>query len=87
MNNDSYLEVEFELERLQRYLKQNPQQAVIPAMNHFEDFLNLSRETKILQQKYESVMADNQRLTSQLIAQEFAKDAPPELPSFVVNRT
>ena len=79
--SDSYLEIEFELERLQRYLKQNPQQAVILAMNHFEDFLNLSRKNKILQQKYESVVADNQRLTSQLI--EMTSSAPATLPSFL----
>ena len=78
---DSYLEIEFELERLQRYLKQNPQQAVILAMNNFEDFLNLSRKNKTLQQKYESVVADNQRLTSQLIELSFSK--PVTLPSFL----
>ena len=81
MSNDNYLEVEFELERLQRYLKQNPQQAVILAMNHFEDFLNLSRKNKILQQKYESVVADNQRLTSQLIV--ITSSEPVTLPLFL----
>jgi hypothetical protein len=77
---DSYLEIEFELERLQRYLKQNPQQAVTLALNNFEDFLNLSRETKILQQKYKSVLADNQRLTSQLIE---TTSTQVTLPSFL----
>lgn len=81
MNNDSYLEIEFELERLQRYLKQNPKQAAILAMNHFEDFLNLSRETKIIQQKYQSVLADNQKLSSQLI--EMTSSKPVTLPSFL----
>lgn len=79
--SDSYLEIEFELERLQRYLKQNPEQAVILAMNHFEDFLNLSRENKILEQKYESVVADNQKLTSQLIVEQSISAIT--LPSFL----
>ena len=78
---DSYLEVEFELERLRRYLKQNPQQASILAMNHFEDFLNLSRKNRMLEKKYQSLLEDNQRLTSQLI--EMTSSKPVTLPSFL----
>lgn len=81
MSNDSYLEIELELERLKRYLKSNPQQAVILAMNHFEDFLNLSRENKILERKYQSLLEDNQKLTSQLI--EITSSEPVILPSFL----
>lgn len=81
MSDNNYLEIKFELERLERYLKQNPKEAVNLALSNFEDFLNLSREIKILQQKYKSVMADNQRLTSQLIE----KTSSPQvtLPSFL----
>lgn len=78
---NSYLEIEFELERLQRHLKQNPQQAAILAMNHFEDFLNLSRKNKILERKYQSLLEDNQKLTSQLIEITFSESVT--LPSFL----
>lgn len=63
MNN---LELEFALERERRYLAQNPSEASKLAINYLEDFLRLAREIKVLEEKLESVMADNQALTSQL---------------------
>ena len=64
MNN---LELEFILERERRYLLKNPFKAIALALSYLEDFLKLSREFKQLEQKYQSVLADNQKLTSQLI--------------------
>ena len=64
---DNYLSIEFRLQREERYLKKNPSRAISFALNYLEDFLNLNTKFKTLEQKYQSVMADNQRLTSQLI--------------------
>lgn len=71
---ENYYSIEFRLERERRYLLKNPFQAIALALNYLEDFLNLAREfrtleqkNQTLEQKYKSVMADNQRLTSQLI--------------------
>ena len=64
---DNYFSIEFRLEREKRYLQQNPCRAITLALNYLEDFLNLAREFRALEKKYQSVMADNQRLTSQLI--------------------
>lgn len=69
---DNYLSIEFRLQREERYLKKNPGRAIAFALNYLEDFLNLSREFRALEQKYQSVMADNQRLTSQLIEMSFS---------------
>jgi hypothetical protein len=64
---DKYLSIEFRLQKEERYLKKNPSIAITLALNYLEDFLNLAREFRALEKKYQSVMADNQRLTSQLI--------------------
>ena len=75
------LELEFELIRLQRFLQENPSQAIEQALNLYEDFLNLSREINTLEQICQSLLADNQRLTSQLIEQSSPKTVT--LPSFL----
>ena len=64
---DNYLSIEFRLQREERYLKKNPSRAISFALNYLEDFLNLDTKFKTLEQKYQSVIADNQKLTSQLI--------------------
>ena len=46
-----------------------------------EDFLHLSKEFKILEQKYQSVLSDNQALTSQLI--EMSESKVVRIPSFL----
>ena len=61
------IELEFILERERRYLLKNPFKAINLALSYLEDFLHLSKEFKVLEQKYQSLMADNQKLTSQLI--------------------
>lgn len=61
------IELEFILEREKRYLRKNPFRAIALALSYLEDFLNLSKEFKQLEQKYQSVLSDNQKLTSQLI--------------------
>ena len=78
MNN---LEIEFRLQLERRYLEQNPTEATQTALDYLEDFLNLSTEMRKLEQKLESVTADNQRLTSQLI--EISEDTSIRLPSFL----
>ena len=78
MNN---LEIEFRLQLERRYLEQNPSEATQTALDYLEDFLNLAKEMRKLEQKLESVTADNQRLTSQLI--EMLKATLIRLPSFL----
>ena len=68
MTTEQDLTIQFELERLKRYLQENPQQADKLALNYFEDFLVLSHETKRLEQQNQALLADNQQLTSQLIS-------------------
>ena len=79
------LEIEFRLQLERRYLEQNPSEATQTALDYLEDFLNLSTEMRQLEQKLESVIPDNQRLTSQLI--EMSKPAPVVLPSFVESQS
>ena len=64
---ENYYSTEFALLREKHYLQKNPTRAITLALNYLEDFLNLARDYRSLKQKYKSVMADNQRLTSQLI--------------------
>ena len=64
---DNYLSIEFRLQREEHYLKKNPTRAISFVLNYLEDFLNLDTKFKTLEKKYQSVMADNQKLTSQLI--------------------
>ena len=78
MNN---LEIEFRLQLERRYLEQNPTEATQTALDYLEDFLNLTTEMRKLEQKLESVTADNQRLTSQLI--EISEGTSIRLPSFL----
>ena len=79
MNN---LEIEFRLQLERRYLEQNPTEAIQTALvDYLEDFLNLTKEMRKLEQKLESVTADNQRLTSQLI--EMLKATSIRLPLFL----
>lgn len=54
---DNYLSIKFRLEREKRYLQQNPCRAISFALNYLEVFLNLAREFRALEQKYQSVMA------------------------------
>ena len=61
------IELEFILERERRYLLKNPFKGIDLAIAYLEDYLHLSREFKVLEQKYQSAIADNQRLTSQII--------------------
>ena len=61
------IELEFILERERRYLLKNPFKGIERAIAYLEDYLHLSKEFKVLEQKYQSAMADNQKLTSQLI--------------------
>ena len=63
MNN---LELEFILEREKRYLKQNPTEAEELALNYLEEFLNQREETRAIERRNRSLIADNQALTSQL---------------------
>ena len=78
---DNYLSIEFRLEREKRYLQQNPCRAITLALNYLEDFLNLVREFRALEKKYQSVMADNQLLTSQLI--KMLEPKAVRLPAFL----
>ncbi|VEP17898.1 hypothetical protein H1P_6560002 [Hyella patelloides LEGE 07179] len=87
------LSLEFELLRLKRFLKKNPELATEKALGIYEDFLNLSREIKFLERICESLLADNrslqadnQRLTSELIEQSSPKTKTVELPSFLNSR-
>ncbi|VEP16501.1 conserved hypothetical protein [Hyella patelloides LEGE 07179] len=75
------LETEFVIEKERRYLAQNPQQASRLALGYLSDFLKLAQEVKKLEQKLKSVVADNQRLTSQLI--EMSSPSRITLPSFL----
>ena len=64
---ENYYSIEFRLEREKRYLLKNSFQAITLALNYLEDFLNLARELKALERKLKCAIAENQRLTSQLI--------------------
>ena len=75
------IELEFILERERRYLLKNPFKAIALALSYLEDFLNLSREFKQLEQKYQSVIEDNQKLTSQLLGA--SEPVKPRIPSFL----
>jgi hypothetical protein len=59
---DNYLSIELRLERERRYLQNNPCQAVTLALHYLEDFLNLAREFRALEQKYQSVMASHPKI-------------------------
>ena len=75
------LELEFVLEKERRYLKENPEKAGTLVINYLEDFLNAARKVKELEQKIESLMADNQALTLQLISEP--SDRKAVLPRFL----
>ena len=75
------IELEFILEREKRYLLKNPFKAIDLAIAYLEDYLYLSREFKALEQKYQSAIADNQRLTSHLI--EISESKAVRIPSFL----
>ena len=53
------LYTEFEVERLKRYLDQNPQEAYRLAITHFSDYLELASEYKKLEQKFQSLSLTN----------------------------
>lgn len=78
---DNYLSIEFRFEREERYLKKNLNRAIAFALNYLEDFLNLDTKFKTLEQKYQSVIADNQKLTSQLI--EISEPKVTRIPAFL----
>ena len=82
------LERKFAVESEKRYLLKNPTLAIELALNYKEDFLSLAEEfralekrNQTLEQKYKSVMADNQLLTSQLI--DASKREIVRIPSFL----
>lgn len=75
------LAIEFVIEKERRYLAQNPTEAEGLALGYLEDFLRVAQEVKKLEQKYRSLMADNQKLTSQLI--EMSSPSRVTLPSFL----
>lgn len=68
------LELEFSVERLKRYLAENPTKAAELAIAHYEDFSVLALEYKQLQQKYEALQQENLGLKSY---------QSPSLPSFI----
>ena len=76
------LELEFLIEREKRYLERNPKQAIQLALNYLEDFLNLSKEMKNLEQRYQIAVAENRKLTSRLMGMSPPKTAT--LPSFLL---
>ncbi|VEP17123.1 hypothetical protein H1P_5510003 [Hyella patelloides LEGE 07179] len=85
------LETELELLIFKRLLEKNPELATEKALGIYEDFLNLSRETKFLERICESLLADNrslladnQRLRNELI--EISSPKTVELPSFLNSR-
>ena len=59
---DNYLSIEFRLQREECYLKKNPGKAIAFALNYLEDFLNLSRKFRALEQKYQSAMASHPKI-------------------------
>ncbi|WP_144876424.1 hypothetical protein [Hyella patelloides] len=75
------LAIEFVIERERRYLRDNPTEAERLALGYLEDFLKVAQEVKKLEQKYRNVVADNQKLTSQLI--EMSSPPRVTLPSFL----
>lgn len=78
MNN---LEIKFKLEQEKRYLQKNPTEAIELALEHLEDFLNLSRKMRDLEQELKTVTADNEALISQMI--KMSKTVRVTLPSFL----
>lgn len=54
MKNTLSLESQFEVERLKRYLKENPEKGIELAIEHFEDYLFVVQEYKKLKEKYNS---------------------------------
>lgn len=68
------IEREFVLECEKRYLLKNPHQAPILALNYLEDFLNLSRDYRSLEQKYEKEIADNQPTSQSIEESSSAND-------------
>lgn len=74
------LEREFALLMLELYLKQFPERAKILAVNHYEDYMNLSDDYKLLRMSFEALQMENIRLKSALDAKR-----SPQLPSFIKN--
>ncbi len=77
MNNNSLsLEEEFkvqvEVQKLDFYLKENPEQAHEQALNYCEDFLTLAQQYKTLE--------------AELIALKQKQSSPPSLPPFKARR-
>ena len=58
------LELEFSVERLKRYLAENPDKAAELAVTYFEDFSVLAIEHKQLERDYEAVQIENMKLRS-----------------------
>jgi hypothetical protein len=75
--NSTPLETSFSVERLKRHLQQHPEQASQLAIDYFQDFLNLARQYKQLQQDHQALQVD-------LILLEYEQpSSPPQLPHFL----
>lgn len=71
------IEYKFESERFQRYIQKHPQQAHEYAVSHFEDYLAVVHEYRLLKAKHD-------QLQSELIKLRFSKS--PRLPSFLLSK-
>ncbi len=69
------LEREFALLHLNRYLQQYPDKATILALNHYEDYMSLAEDYKLLRREFEALQIENIRLKSSCRS--------PQLPSFL----
>ena len=71
------IEYKFESERFQRYIIDHPQQAHEYAVSHFEDYLAVLHEYRLLKTRHD-------QLQNELIKLRFRKS--PSLPSFLSSR-
>ncbi len=76
------LELQFDKERLRRYLQEHPDRAIELALNYREDFSLLATEYKFLEKENQGLRQENQALQSQLIKRR--KSSPSaKLPDFL----
>ncbi|WP_144054206.1 hypothetical protein [Pleurocapsa sp. PCC 7319] len=71
------IEYKFESERFRRYIQDNPQQAHEYAISHFEDYLAVLHEYRLLQAKHDQLQNELIKLNSR---------KSPQLPSFLSSK-